>query len=74
MNQKVPVSRGNIVFTYTILVFIWATTPLAIVWSVHDLHVMWAMVIRFFIALPLAALLLLLLRVKLPIHKVALHS
>ncbi len=62
MNQKVPVSRGNIVFTYTILVFIWATTPLAIVWSVHDLHVMWAMVIRFFIALPLAALLLLLLR------------
>ncbi len=74
MNQKVPVSRGNIVFTYTILVFIWATTPLAIVWSVHDLHVMWAMVIRFFIALPLAALLLLLLRVKLPVHKVALHS
>ncbi|RJL71549.1 DMT family transporter [Acinetobacter radioresistens] len=74
MNQKVPVSRGNIVFTYTILVFIWATTPLAIVWSVHDLHVMWAMVIRFFIALPLAAFLLLLLRVKLPIHKVALHS
>ena len=48
MNQKVPVSRGNIVFTYTILVFIWATTPLAIVWSVHDLHVMWAMVIRFY--------------------------
>ena len=47
-------SKANIVSTYALLVFIWATTPLAIVWSVSDLHLMWALVLRFFIALPLA--------------------
>ena len=52
----------------------WATTPLAIVWSVTDLNPMWALVLRFFIALPLAVSVLLLLKVKFPIHKVALSS
>lgn len=40
-------SRLNLMFTYGLLIFIWATTPLAIVWSVSDLHPMWALVIRF---------------------------
>ncbi|MCE1271787.1 MAG: EamA family transporter [Acinetobacter sp.] len=67
-------SRINLVLTYGLLVFIWATTPLAIVWSVTDLDPMWALVLRFFIALPLAVSVLLLLKVKFPIHKVALSS
>lgn len=67
-------SRINLVLTYGLLVFIWATTPLAIVWSVTDLHPMWALVLRFFIALPLALSVLLLLKVKFPIHKIALSS
>ena len=67
-------SRINLVLTYGLLVFIWATTPLAIVWSVTDLHPMWALVLRFFIALPLAVSVRLLLKVKFPIHKVALSS
>ena len=67
-------STTNLVLTYSLLVFIWSTTPLAIVWSVDDLHPLWALVLRFFIALPLAALLMLLLRQHFPINKVALHS
>ncbi|MCH7313672.1 EamA family transporter [Acinetobacter sp. ANC 3882] len=67
-------SRINLIFTYGLLVFIWATTPLAIVWSVSDLHPMWALLIRFFIALPLAVTVLLLLKVKFPTHKIALLS
>ena len=67
-------SRMNLMLSYALLVFIWATTPLAIVWSVTDLHPMWALVLRFFIALPLAVSVLLLLKVKFPIHKVALSS
>lgn len=41
-------SKANIVATYVLLVFIWATAPLAIVWSVSDLHLMWALVLRFY--------------------------
>ena len=67
-------SRINLMLTYGLLVFIWATTPLAIVWSVSDLHPMWALLIRFFIALPLAVTMLLLLKVKFPTHKIALLS
>ena len=67
-------SQSNIVLTYLLLVFIWSTTPLAIVWSVSDLHVMWALVLRFFLALPIAALLLLILKIKFPTHRVALYS
>lgn len=67
-------SKSNIVLTYALLVFIWSTTPLAIVWSVDDLHALWALVLRFFIALPLAALLMLILRQHFPLNKTALHS
>jgi len=67
-------SRLNLMFTYGLLIFIWATTPLAIVWSVSDLHPMWALVIRFFIALPLAITVLLFLKIKFPVHKLALLS
>ena len=54
-------SKANLMATYGLLVFIWSTTPLAIVWSVTDLHMLWALVLRFFIALPLAICLLLVL-------------
>ncbi|WP_407305986.1 DMT family transporter [Acinetobacter sp.] len=67
-------SKANIVSTYALLVFIWATTPLAIVWSVSDLHLMWALVLRFFIALPLAVVLLVVLKVKFPTDQNAWHS
>ena len=67
-------SKSNLMTTYILLVFIWATTPLAIVWSVDDLPVMWALVLRFFIALPIAAVLLWLLKIKFPLDKIALHS
>jgi drug/metabolite transporter (DMT)-like permease len=67
-------SRINLMFTYGLLVFIWASTPLAIVWSVADLHPMWALVLRFFIALPLAVLVLLFLKIKFPRDRIALLS
>lgn len=67
-------SQTNLALTYALLVFIWATTPLAIVWSVSDLHLMWALLLRFFIALPLAVIILLILRTPLPTHRQAVHS
>ena len=67
-------SQTNLALTYVLLVFIWATTPLAIVWSVSDLHVMWALLLRFFIALPLSVLVLLALKTPFPINKQACHS
>jgi drug/metabolite transporter (DMT)-like permease len=67
-------SKANLMSTYALLVFIWATTPLAIVWSVSDLHLLWALVLRFFIALPLALLLVYALKVKFPFDRVSLHS
>ena len=41
-------SKSNLMTTYILLVFIWASTPLAIVWSVADLHMMWALVFAVF--------------------------
>lgn len=67
-------SSLNIILTYILLVFIWSTTPLAIVWSVEDINLYWALVIRFFIALFLSSLLLLILKIKLPVNRQALHS
>ena len=67
-------SKANLMATYGLLVFIWSTTPLAIVWSVTDLHMLWALVLRFFIALPLAICLLLVLKRQFPTDKVAWHS
>ncbi|WP_151707710.1 DMT family transporter [Acinetobacter junii] len=67
-------SRTNLILTYGLLVFIWATTPLAIVWSVSDLHPMWALVLRFFIALPLAIVVLLILKIRFPVDKVSILS
>ncbi|WP_252058925.1 EamA family transporter [Acinetobacter sp. AHP123] len=67
-------SQTNLALTYALLVFIWATTPLAIVWSVSDLHLMWALLLRFFIALPLALIILLILRTPFPTHRQAVHS
>ncbi|WP_374570219.1 DMT family transporter [Acinetobacter sp.] len=67
-------SKLNLISTYALLVFIWATTPLAIVWSVTDLHSLWALALRFFIALPLAVILLLIVRAKFPVNAQSLHS
>ena len=67
-------SRLNLMFTYGLLIFIWATTPLAIVWSVSDIYPMWALVLRFFIALPLAIAVLLILKIQFPINKIAVLS
>lgn len=67
-------SQTNLALTYALLVFIWATTPLAIVCSVSDLHLMWALLLRFFIALPLAVIILLILRTLFPTHRQAVHS
>ncbi|KRI18266.1 hypothetical protein APC96_01370 [Acinetobacter pittii] len=67
-------SQTNLALTYALLVFIWATTPLAIVCSVSDLHLMWALLLRFFIALPLAVIILLILRTPFPTHRQAVHS
>ena len=67
-------SRTNLILTYGLLVFIWATTPLAIVWSVSDSHPMWALVLRFFIALPLAIVVLFILKVRFPVDKVSILS
>ncbi|EXS29189.1 eamA-like transporter family protein [Acinetobacter sp. 742879] len=67
-------SQTNLALTYALLVFIWATTPLAIVWSVSDLHLMWALLLRFFIALPLAVIILIILRTPFPTHRQAVHS
>lgn len=67
-------SRLNLMFTYGLLIFIWATTPLAIVWSVSDIYSMWALVLRFFIALPLSIAVLLILKIQFPINKIAVLS
>lgn len=67
-------SQNNIVFTYAILVLIWATTPLAIVWSVADLHPMWALALRFFLALPFAFALLFIFKIHFPKDKLSLQS
>ena len=67
-------SQASIAINYVLLISIWATTPLAIVWSVSDVHYMWALVLRFWLALPLAVILLCVLRLKLPINLTALHS
>lgn len=67
-------SKVHLMATYALLVFIWSTTPLAIVWSVADMHMLWALVLRFFIALPLVMALLLLLQYPFPRHRVAWHS
>lgn len=67
-------SKSNIVVTYTLLIFIWATTPLAIVWSVSDLYPLWALAFRFFLALPLAFILLWVFKAKLPMNALAIHS
>lgn len=67
-------SKSNIISTYALLVFIWATTPLAIVWSVSDIHNLWALALRFFLALPFSIALLLLFKVKFPYDGHSLHS
>ena len=66
--------QSNIVFTYALLVFIWATTPLAVVWSVTDLFPLWALAFRFFLALPIAFILLVIFRSKLPFDLHSIHS
>ncbi|OTG87625.1 EamA family transporter [Acinetobacter sp. ANC 4558] len=67
-------SQLNITVNYVLLILIWATTPLAIVWSVSDIYYIWALVLRFWLALPIAIILLLVIKQKLPLHSKAMHS
>jgi drug/metabolite transporter (DMT)-like permease len=67
-------TQTNMIATYLLLVFIWATTPLAIVWSVTDLHPLWALALRFFLALPFAFALLWLFKTRFPLDKLSMHS
>lgn len=71
MVNIVLISKQNAVITYTLLVLIWASTPLAIVWSVESIPALWAMSLRFLIALPLALILLWLFKTPLPLHRQA---
>ena len=59
---------------YTLLVLIWAATPLAIVWSVAEVHPMWVLVIRYFGATVIALCLLAIMRNPLPFDTVSLKS
>ena len=69
-----PSPIKTVIPLYASLVMIWALTPLAIVWSVADIPAMWALVLRFCIAAPLIAILMVVLRVNLPLNRTALHS
>ncbi|TSI21146.1 EamA family transporter [Acinetobacter sp. RF15B] len=66
--------QTNMIVTYALLVFIWATTPLAIVWSVTDLHPLWALALRFFLALPFAFVLLWIFKSRFSLDRISLHS
>ncbi|MEB3766247.1 DMT family transporter [Acinetobacter sp. MD2] len=67
-------SRHHLPLTYALLVLIWSSTPLAIVWSVSDLNPYWALLFRFFLACPLAFLLLKMLGLKFVLNPQAIHS
>lgn len=64
----------NLVITYLTLVLIWATTPLAIMWSVADIAPYWALVLRFALSLPVLALVVIVMKVRIPLNGQALHS
>ena len=70
MNSQIK----SVVPVYASLVMIWALTPLAIVWSVAEIPKLWSLTLRFYLAAPLIALVLLVLRVRLPLGRTALHS
>lgn len=59
---------------YALLVMIWALTPLAIVWSVAEIPLLWSLVLRFFLAAPIIAVVLIVLKQPLPMDRTALHS
>ncbi|QIC65212.1 MULTISPECIES: DMT family transporter [Acinetobacter] len=59
---------------YTLLVLIWAATPLAIVWSVQEVHPMWVLIIRYFGASLLALAILAAMRNPLPFDRTSMMS
>lgn len=67
-------SRWQVGSRYILLVLIWSSTPLAVVWSVQDLHPMWALTARFILAAALAYVICKVIRLALPLHKLALQS
>lgn len=70
MNSKIKA----VVPLYALLVLIWALTPLAIVWSVAEIPILWSLVLRFFLAAPIIAVVLIVLRVRPPLTPTALQS
>lgn len=59
---------------YLVVVAIWATTPLAVKWSAEGLGPIPAAAARMLIAAALGVVLLLVLRIRLPLHRAALTS
>lgn len=59
---------------FAIVILIWSTTPLAIKWSAEGAGFSFAVLARMVLGLSLGLLLLVLLRVRPPLHKRALHS
>lgn len=69
-----PSNIKTIILLYVSLVLIWALTPLSIVWSVEEIPRMWSLVLRFVLAAPLIVVILLVMGIKLPLNRTALHS
>ena len=59
---------------FAIVILIWSTTPLAIKWSAEGAGFSFAVLARMVLGLSICLLLLVLLRVRPPLHKRALHS
>lgn len=69
INQKI-----SLIIIYSILVFIWATTPLAIVWTLQDIYPIWALIFRYICASVLCLMILFFLKERLPLDKLAIQS
>lgn len=69
INQKI-----SLIIIYSILVFIWATTPLAIVWTIQEIYPIWALIFRYICASVLCLMILLFLKERLPLDKLAIQS
>lgn len=72
--MKLSSQQLNLLGIYSVLVLIWAITPLAIVWSIQEIHTMWILILRYTLASVLALILLRVLGYGLPFNKLSLKS
>tara|TARA_R110001583_G_scaffold33943_3_gene114548 strand:- start:8677 stop:9114 length:438 start_codon:yes stop_codon:yes gene_type:complete len=56
---------------YLSVILIWSTTPLAIIWSSETVNPMMAVLLRMLLAALIGTLFLIVMRIRLPIHKQA---